>query len=394
MGNLAAVIENVSGTGLRRISNFRDLTVTEPLNDSITAKLTLSMYDWAAQEVLPLERVLTVVYDGFLVFRGRFTRPIFNFQQGTVEINAHDATLALKHHYHAFGDEVVEFGYPIDGRGLRMLCESSVPLEVQADAGMIPSGYLYGEDLTTHQEGGISDDDSIWRRVERGANVWESVQNLSQIVGAPDFHFRPVHPDFPGINGSPPAGFYAELDCYDRRGEDQSSSIIFEHGFGKKNAENVIWEPDGTSVRNFWVQVYPGGDRSSTDDQRRARVLNGDSINAYGMMMGWESSGQKDAYKSLVQKAKAWVRAYAFPPDYFTVVPGPDKAGTPKYRDDYNVGDTILARGKKGYVQKEIEGRIIQATLSQVNANSQTKVDLSCVPTVGTSEVIVLDQDT
>jgi len=389
---LKAKIEDLAGKPLKHLHRFAGLEVLEPLNDSLTSKVLISMSDPAVTEVKPLERVLSVTCGPFLIFRGRLTRPIFNFDAGTVQINAHDPTLILKHHYHAFGDYPVDYGYPIDGIGMRALVESSVPKEPDAEGGMFPNGILYGVDETNHQEPQDAPD-SVWRRVERGTNVWESITNLAQIVGAPDFWFRPIDNEHQGITGEVPPGYFCEFDVFQRRGDDKSFSVIFEKNTGRKNADNVIWEPDGTSVRNFWVQVYPGGDRSSTDDTRRARVLNGDSINRFGMMMGWESSGQKDPYRTLVEKGRAWVRAYAFPPDFFTVVPKMDGINVPEYRRAYDVGDTITARAKNGYVQKEIEGRIVQARLTQADAQSNTRVELECVPTVASAETIVLGQD-
>lgn len=384
---LKARLEEIDGTPRAVCRQFGELEVTDLLNDGRTAKLNLSLLDPAVKQVIPGKRLLSVTYGPFLVFRGRIGRPKFDYQQGSVEINCLDAKLALMNHYHRYGDIVVDYGYPLDGLGYRQLVESSIPIEPQLDRDIPGNGILWGIDDTTLQGPKPTTDppapgDGLWRRVERGANVWETLQNASQIVGAPDFRLRPVDREHQGVSGEPPAGFFCELDTFDRLGQDWSNVVKFQHNFGQRNAENVIHEPDFTMVRNYWVQVYPGGERNRDDSARRALSHNEQSWLDYGIMGGWESSGQRDKQTVLQAKADAWVKAYAYPPDFFQVMPATDGPNVPAYMEDYQVGDNITAQAKKGYCSIDLVGRIIGVTLKQQGANGSTKAEIDCVPTI------------
>jgi hypothetical protein len=384
---LKAWITDIWGTPRTYLEQFSNLEVRDPVNDSRTAKLLLSMYDPAVRYVMPLQCLLKVTYGPFLIFWGYITRPVHDFNAGTVEVNAHDPTLKLKHHYHRYGDMAVDYGYPIDGTGYRVLIESSVPIEPQLDR--IPpipgNGILWGFDGSTPQgpkptTDPPADSDGIWRRAERGANVWETLVNASQVVGAPDFRFRPVDEEHVGVFGSVPAGFFCELDTFDTLGEDKTKTVVFDCGFGSDSAENIVWEPDGDAVRNYWVQVYPGGERNRADENRKALVHSGASWEQYGIYEGWESSGQKDSKEVLTAKAKAWVRAYAWVPDFFTIQPATDRPGVPRYGTDFLTGDIIRVRAKKGFSQIEMNGRITVTTFTQLDAVSNTKLNLEVVP--------------
>jgi hypothetical protein len=367
------------------------LEVTEPLNDSRTARLTLDANDHACRHARPLDRVLSVTYGPYLIFKGPILQVATDYQAGTVSIAAHDATIRLKHHYHRRGDAAVERGYPVSGHGMHVLVESATPTQSQLARGVPPSGILWGWNSSTPQGPRPANfaqpqpGDGIWRKIEPGTNVWESVLNLSQALIGPDFRFRPVDNEHPGKRepGEIPPGFYCQLDNQDRLGEDRSQTVIFEHGLGADNAENLIHEPDGDIVRNWWRQVFPGGERGRADDHRRAVAQHNASMNKYGLMQGWESSGQRDSKAVLRLKAQAWVQAYHEPPEFFTVVPRIDSgANVPTFRSDYNVGDTITARARNGYREVELEGRIISAVIASVDQAANARVTLECVPTI------------
>ena len=58
--------------------------------------MTISIYDPACQDVLPLERFLHVRYLGHVVFWGPIVTPEWNFDQGTVTINAIDSAIRME----------------------------------------------------------------------------------------------------------------------------------------------------------------------------------------------------------------------------------------------------------------------------------------------------------
>lgn len=382
------VVTDLAGNGLARIAQYEALEVVDPMCDSRTARLTISIYDPAAALLAPLSRGLKVIYGDALIFNGLIVSPTTDYAAGTVDVIAHDPTLKLKQHYHRYGDIVVDDGYPIDGLGMRRLVESTIPMEPQLERGIIGSHILWGVDETYHQaprgeentEPPWAGTPSMWRHIKRGDNVWTSLQNVQQTLVGPDFRFRPVDADHPGVQGIPPPGFMVEFDTYDLLQTDRTEEVLFQHGFGTDNAEQVTHEPDGASVRNYMVVVYPGGERARTDDKHRALAHDEASWRAIGIYMGWESSGQDDGAEVLAEKAKAYVRAYTDPPNFFTVTPRIDAPGVPRYAHDYFVGDLIRVQARKGYREVDLTGRVMSATVRQEDPAGNTRVELECVP--------------
>ena len=371
----------IAGGAIYHTTDGGGLEVTDPINDSRTAQLTLSAYDRAARAARPLDRVLSVTYGDHLLFKGYILQVSTDFAAGTVQVAAHDPTIKLKHHYHRFGDLAVEAGYRVDGKGMRVLIESSLEPIAESESGIPPNGILWGHNSATHRP-------TVIRSVKRGTNVWESVVNLSKLELGPDFRFRPVDKYHLGVYpaGILPSGFMVELDTSDQLGTDKSGEIIFEHGLGEDNAENVTHDPDGDLVRNHFTQVYPGGQRNRADDLRRAEAFANGSIHDYGLMEGYESSGQADTQALLKEKARTWVRAYARPPDFFTVEPrirgssGSDS--TPTYPRDIKVGDYIRARARKGERDFDSIGRVTRAQVNSIDQAGNARLQLECVPLI------------
>jgi hypothetical protein len=387
---LHAVVTDLAGAGLARLANYTDLEVVDPLNDARTARMKVSLYDPAVALLKPLSRGLKIVYGDALIFNGIQVSLSFDYAAGTAEIIAHDPTIKLKQGYHRYGDEVVDKGYPIDGIGMRMLIESSIPIEPQLDRAIPGNHILWGDDDTYRQapkgtnntEPPFAGDPAQWRRIIRGDNIWDTLRNVQQTLIGPDFRFRPVDADHPGVQGIPPPGFMVEFDTYTKLETDRTEQVVFQHNFGTDNAENVVHEPDGSSTRNYMVVVYPGGERAPTDDAHRALAHNGASWLEIGIYQGWESSTQQDTAEILLAKAEAYVRAYAVPPNFFTVTPRIDAANVPQYARDYFVGDLIRAQARKGYREVDLLGRILSATVRQEDSAGNTRVELECVPPI------------
>src|SRR4051812_41869217 len=145
----------IGGATIIHTTDGGGLTVTDPLNDSLTAELTISCHDPVARHATPLSRVLSVTYGPFLIFKGPILQTSTDYAAGTIRISAHDATIRLKHHYHRYGDQAVAAGsgdgYSLDGPGMRTLIESSEPVGDQITRGTPPNGILWGTDTSTHQ---------------------------------------------------------------------------------------------------------------------------------------------------------------------------------------------------------------------------------------------------
>jgi hypothetical protein len=379
MPGFRIAITNLDGEVVAQPFQFESAEVVVPLNDSRTARVTLSMHDPVAQEILPLKRLLKVYYGTLLVFWGYITQPIWDAQSGLIEVNAHDPTLKLKHHFHRYGDWAVDFSYPLDGIGMRILLESTIPIQPQLDRGVIGNGIEWGTNTVTPQpeeaEGGL------YRIVQRGMNVWESVLEMTKSAEAPmDFEFEPQ-------DGLGP-GYFCVINTANYLGVDKTDVLPFHFGYGADNLENFIYQPDGDATRNYWVAVHPGGDTNRDEADKKALYHDEDSWLEYGIYQGWESSQQKDYNQAvLAARAQMYVEAYATPPEFFSITPRADAPGVPVFGTDYAVGDTIKASVKRGYLVKELTGRVVQATLAQTDSSGNVGTQLEMVPAIASTPV-------
>jgi hypothetical protein len=385
---LKARIFDLQDTHLATLHQHEGIEVTWPLNDSRLASVVVSIYNDALQHVRPLDRILTIEYGPFLLFKGYVVKPVWSAASKTVQINAHDATLKLKHHYHRFGDPVVDDGFPADGVGFRMLLESSVPIAAQLTRGIPNNGILDGTDTVPEQGPKPSDpsapDAPLWGKIDRGRNVWDSLVTLTQSAVGFDFDFEPIDKAHPPVSGTHTPGFLAQIHTRPRVGVDRTGEVVFHYGFGADTAEDLTYEPDGDVVRNYWVEVNPGGEKNEGDDINKALVHDETSWLRYGIYGGWESAGQKWPKAVLVERAKQWVASYAYPPDFFTVDPKPDAEGVPLLLADYVVGDTISAAARVGQLNVELTGRVIEARVTQRSPAGGANVTLTCVPDFAT----------
>lgn len=378
---LRATLRDLDGNPLAPLSQHQGIEVVWPLNDSRTARILLSIYEDALAYVEPLKVQLGIEYGSHLLFLGPVVKPVWQPGQHTVELNAHDWTLLLKHHFHRYGDAAVDDGYPADGRGLRTLIESSVPTEAQLARGVLGNHLVWGRDTTIHQ-GAKGSDGAIWGKVERGTGVWDSMQNLITSVIGFDFDFQPVdlkHPPLPNV-WTP--GIHARVHADAALGEDRTREVVFHYGFGADNAEDFTYEPDGDTVRNYWAEVNPGGERNRSDADNIGEAHSETSWRNIGIYEGFESAGQNWPKSVLVARAKEWVNAYATPPDFFTVDPRPDADNVPALMSDYDIGDTITAACRVGQLHVNLQGRVVEARVTQRSMSGGANVSLTCVPNV------------
>jgi subtilisin-like proprotein convertase family protein len=109
---LRLAITDLYGNVVARLDRFRGAEVTIPWNESRTARVILNVQDGAASQVLVLERMLKIWLaqnDGSsdLIFWGPILSPTWTLHENTVEINAHDLSVRLKHHYLTARDAAV-----------------------------------------------------------------------------------------------------------------------------------------------------------------------------------------------------------------------------------------------------------------------------------------------
>jgi hypothetical protein len=320
--------------------------------------------------------MMKVYYMDRLIFWGVIVKPVWNLQDGVIEINCVDPTFRLKHRYHRYGHRAVDFGYSLDGPGMRTLISSAIVTPDQLADGVPRLGILWGFDHTTHQGPKPADlespepGDGLWSIVQRGDNIWGSIMALNQGVVGPDFEFAPL--DNLG------AGNHVRLNTADKIGNDRTAYVRYSYGSGG-NLENFIYEPDGDAVRNYMVTVQPGGERNRADPKHKALAFNYPSVRKYGYIEGWESTGAMDNHDVLVAKSDAWVDNYAWPPKFCEITPQLN-TGPPYFHSHYWVGDTITVSGARGFLNVTLRARITNVTVSQVDAAGNTTETITVVP--------------
>lgn len=365
--------------------------------DSATAKISLSVYDKVVKVVKPLSTMMRVFLDELPepIFWGIVLTPMWKStgKAGIVEFNAHDQSVWWKRNYHRYGDACVDLGYEVSGVGLRTLAESAIPLPSQIARSIPHPGIDWGTDTATgfKKSGAVYIDgagpkpaslskpvngDGLWALETRGTNVMESIKSLQDIVDGPEWRLRPTV--------TLPAGYYAFLDTARSFGTDKTDTVVFHRGGGRKNnLDSYEWTPDGNAVRNYWVEVYPGGEENREDSQKKGLAHSEASWLEYGIYQGWESSGTKDSNDLLIQKAKAYVRYYKQPPNFFSIQP--QVINAPRFKHEFNIGDTIRATCNDGYMVCDLTGRVTGATLTQSPKQVMTTT-ITCVPDIDGTE--------
>lgn len=398
-------ITDLSGNVLTTLFNNKGGEVIIPRSDSRTAKVALSVFDPKCVHIKPLKRMLKVWFNGHIVFWGVMLKPIWTSAAGqnVVEINAHDQSIWWKKNFHRYGDYAVDTGYPISGAGIRVLHESAVPLPRQTARGIPGPGIDWGADTFVgwHYDGTLAlvvgngprptslkapaVGDGLWSIATRGQQIFETIQQACGSILGGDWELEP---------SDVKAGYFAKLNTYSRQGTDKSGTVVFHRGFGRNNLSSFMWEPDGDAVRNYQVEVTPGGESGRRDTTHRGYTHNEASWLEYGIYEGWDSSNSKgDSKDVLLAKAQAIVDAYSQPPDFFTITPMRESADASitaeesyRYIDDFGVGDTIRAACKTGFMICDLYGRINKVILTS-DQKGAVQTALECVPEVGGAQL-------
>jgi hypothetical protein len=420
-----AEVTDLKGEVLAVLQDIKETEVIIPLNETRTAKLTLSIYNPVLMKhgmslVAPMSRLIRIRYNGYLVFWGRILLPTWKGEEAKVELSCIDSSVMYKKHYHTYGCQAVDVGYFVDGTGMFCLAESVEPLQTQKSP-RLGAGVYFGIDHTTHQihVKPIGDlepdaDQGSFRKVARGDQIWESMVNLSQIEGppvheggipvlGPDFELQPVDEETEQTTYNRTAKtygtrawtpyFHAQLNVYDKQGEDKSGTIIWHYGWGRNNLRDCEYAPNGDEIKNYAVAVNPGGPSSSSDFTSRAGAHNPKSWEEYGILGAWITAGQVDPLSILQAAADATVEAYAWPLEAIVIYPKREGELSGNvlytYMKDYKVGDIIKASLRKGALNFAGSARVIQVTLKQVeNGTSEEAIEEVLVtPELGEGEV-------
>lgn len=392
---IEVLITDRQSTISRRMFQYSDLEVDDPLSDARTCRFKCPIYDINSlgqsnvQHFIPLERMVKVFYRGYLIFWGQITKPIFNFAEGTVEVNAHDPSLFWKFHHFRTGDDALD-GVRVNGAGLWDLADAANPYF--SETGLHP-GIVLGQGTNY-----LLDGESTRReyRPARGDNVFDAIQTVSEAADGPDWRLIPIdenNDDF----GVWEDGYTHAFQAIQEISRERQDEVVFHYGFGRTNLANFIYEPDGLEVRNRYVA------ENSRGVIRVGHLYNdgnGHGTLFQGIMEDWQQeSGRGATPEALEAKAQAMVQAYAAPLPVFTIEPMWDQglmgsaASTPwRYPSGYHPGDRIRAVAKAGNMSVDLVGRVIRVTLTQMNAAENVKAQIECIPQpIAVDDVIVDD---
>lgn len=392
---LEVFITDRQGLVNRLMFQYSNLEVVDALSDSRTCRFRCPIHDFNSlgqsnvNHFRPLDRMVKVFYRGYLIFWGQVTKPIFNFQEGSVEVNAHDPSVFWKYHQFKTGDDALT-GVPVNGAGLWQLAQAAYPTD---ETGLHPGIVLgVGSDYLIEDE-----DTRRIMRFARGDNVFDSIQALAEAADGPDWKLVPIdaNNDPYGVweDGYTHA-LHSELEISRERQEE----VVFHYGFGRTNLANFIYEPDGLTIRNRYVVENARG------LLRVAKLFNDGNGNGtlhHGIMEGWEQAdGRGVSAEALEEKARAMVKAYAAPLPTFTIEPMWDQglmgsaASTPwRYPSGYKPGDRIRAVAKTGEMTVDLVGRVMKVTLTQLNAAENVVAQIECIPRPVDDEVEVIVED-
>lgn len=369
--------------------------VVRPLSSRRTARLVVSLEEELAHQVEPLKTGLYVEYMGKEYFHGPCLDPVLDGEQGTCEIAAVDASewAARGFHHSDFDRSQEQVQTAWDSIAQRMVDwdpNQQVLLARIIKGNLVPTGMS----RVTHSDTGVA--------------TFKTLEDLYQFFDGVEWELEPLRPGDYYDRGDavqlvwspdgPPAGYrtdrcaaWARLNVQQRFGSDKSDDVRFEYKFGLENAQNLTLNPLGSTVRNY--ENARGQADGSVQPTGFSRNL--DSVRDRGSWEGWDSTSYTDD-QTVLAFARQQVAGYAKPVEKFKVVPAMEwmeREGEkpygfpPTFGEEYDVGDTISAAAQLGAVKYEVEGRVTQATLTEVDSHANVRVDIECVPRVVASGV-------
>lgn len=368
----------VGGEGvinLGMLSNFKNASVKIPMNDSREANVTLSVYDsiisddWFnfAGSYGVYMVMLKIYYGDNLVFWGPVVTVEGDIGAGTVTLNAVDPTIRLQHHYVRYGDAAEEHSkipegnayagqVPVSGTGLRLLRDAGENTAAQNTRGVPPLGIIDGYDTSS------SGSDKM--TVSRGTEVWSTMKDLCAHAIGPDMDIFPIT----GTDGA-----YARLDVHSTIGFDRTAEVVYHKGWGKDNAENIVWTTGGTLVTHDHVL--------SSDAKYRKTVADTNSSALVGPYVKWDTTDYEVKNKTAVSVLEKWgkevIIAYGRPNNSFTITPRTDIAQDYTFFDGFYIGDTIQVAVKRGNIRDlHEECDIMQVRLLQDGAAQHCKTEI------------------
>jgi hypothetical protein len=366
------------------------------INDRRTGQAPIGFDEPAAAQVRPLVTVLKARWAGSQLLTGVVLRPQFAGAQRTVTVPAIDPSARLAAAFiGARSDGAGLPGAPVgdpwhwaavdQSEMLARLVEHASPTAAELAEGTPDHGVIRGSLPAT-----VNRD----RTYEVGKQIWEAMTQLSAVIDGVDFELEPLDRT---------DGVLAQLNTYTPfQGTDRSDEVVLHYGWGRHNASDFSWEPAGDILKNRSTRVGQaptggGPAPTATEEQAESRRENG---------IWAEYQGDTDVIDqpTLVDHANATLAKYAWPVDFFTVIPAtddgtgwrrtaqgaleqlPGRYGVPPLfhpNGAYWLGDIIrvVARDRPG-LDEDLVGRVLGAKLTNA-PNGGVVPELQCAPVVG-----------
>ena len=226
---------------------------------------------------------------------------------------------------------------------------------------------------------------NINRNYDAGENIGDAIMELSQLAGAPDISFKPLHRT---------DGKFWEFTALTpgNAAIDATATCWFECNTGLDNCI-IDHAPSGDPVANYYTAMgRVPDDETLTPPMGYAR--HDASIIARGIYEGWDTN---DAEYVVIEQAKAqeMVSAYFEPPDYLTIVPNPEApvyprlGAPPRWQIDYNLGYVVRAIARMDSLQLDIGARVMSDRITEDDESGATRLELDVAPNVDPSGVTV-----
>lgn len=206
-GNVLTWVDDV-GVTESQIKQYTSLSVQLTVNDDRTAKVTLSLYHPAVQNVVKvsgehriaaLGRMVRIRYRGTTIFWGPITQPKFSAASGTVELQCQGPCFKLRHRELNYSDPIVtsdtaEPGSadvvqnPSDWRTIKAIVEAAYDLPSQYDINVPDIG------VNVVNVSGKNAPAAFWIEIERGSKNWDKIQEVTESYYGGEFDVVPHDP--------------------------------------------------------------------------------------------------------------------------------------------------------------------------------------------------------
>lgn len=353
-----------------QITQFFDFNLRVPRKGFRTCDVRVSIYNpelaplyAGAEQLDPYRNFLYVKWRGHLVFWGQITTKEVDFDTNSVVLHGFDQGARLEHHFFGIGDQVMDDpkdvtkGHlPVDAFGLRLCLLSGDPWW---DSSYIPLGI----------KNGTNDHNSSGRKVkvERGQELWRTMQDIGERSDGPLFEFEPVD-----ISDGE---YFAKINVFGQIRRDLSSTIKFHHGIGLNNTRSMKVTEGGQVITHAKVLTRDNRWRTLTSSPVDARHA--------GQWESWQNVDWDLASKTTMAQAEAALGAvgdtildaYARPLNSVEITLRrddqlQDNANQFYWLDDFKVADVVEVKVAKGHESFSGKYTIDEVRLEQESDNS------------------------